>query len=178
MADFCKQCADDLGFPESDLIFPNLRKGEYMPALCEGCGAIQVNSKGECISSDCLCPGHHVPMDKDVKYYSNNPNFNFSDKKVIEIGYGEWSHTIPEEAIEIDSIDDINGNIGDMISICHEGTYILLKIVSDAFLKGFDSAICYSISGDPSYEDFLKNIPEEDKKDFKTGWDHHFIKIT
>lgn len=128
MADFCKQCANNLGFTELDLVFPNLRKGEYMSALCEGCGAIQVNSKGECISSDCLCPGHHVEVDKDVKYYTTNPNFYFGDKKVIEIEYGEWSHTILEEAIKINSIDDINGNIGDMIYVCHEGTYNLLKI--------------------------------------------------
>ena len=34
MAEFCKQCADDLGFSESDLIDPNLRKGLYVTALC------------------------------------------------------------------------------------------------------------------------------------------------
>ena len=174
MADFCKQCADDLGFSGSDLVFPNLRVGQYMPALCEGCGCIQVNSKGECMSADCLVPGHHVPMDKNVSYYTNEEDFSFGNKPVVQIEYGEWSHTIPEQHIEINSIDDIDGNIGDFIYVCSEGTYVLYEIVSDPFFKGYDSAISYSICGEPKLKNTIEKIPEECKEDFKLGWDRFF----
>ena len=40
MAEFCTQCADDLGFTRSDFLYPNLLPGQYMTVLCEGCGPI------------------------------------------------------------------------------------------------------------------------------------------
>ena len=45
MADFCKQCAEDLGFPRSDFEDPKLKPGLYHTNLCEGCGYIQTNGK-------------------------------------------------------------------------------------------------------------------------------------
>lgn len=60
MAEFCKQCAEEMGF-EPD--FVNLTDeqeeaaGLYACVLCETCGPIQVNRKGECISDDCFCRG-------------------------------------------------------------------------------------------------------------------------
>lgn len=57
MADFCKQCADGLGFPESDLKGltdqDSWKEGLATVVLCEGCGAIQVDPDGRCVSSDC-----------------------------------------------------------------------------------------------------------------------------
>jgi len=58
MADFCKQCnmqmfgADDkslagLSTPE------DTAKGLYPVVLCEGCGPIQVDHLGNCVSKDC-----------------------------------------------------------------------------------------------------------------------------
>ena len=178
MAEFCKQCADDLGFSESDLIDPNLRKGLYVTALCEGCGCIQVNSRGECISADCLVPGHHVPMDKNVTYYTTEENFSFGNKPVVQIEYGEWSHTIPENCIEITTIDEIPCNTGDKVYVCSEGTYNLLQFVSKAYLEGYNKAIEYSICGTPKFIDILSEVEKEDTPDFILGWDYHFNNIT
>ena len=48
MAEFCKQCAGELGEPGD---FEGSDPFELV--LCEGCGPIQVNEWGECISPDC-----------------------------------------------------------------------------------------------------------------------------
>lgn len=130
MADFCKQCADDMGFPTSDFIDPNLKYGMYQFNLCEGCGPIQINNKGECVSPDCMQQGHHAPMYKDVTYYTTEENFSFGNKPVVQIGYGEWSHTIPEQHIKIKSITDIPCNVGDKVYVCSEGTYTLHEFVN------------------------------------------------
>lgn len=54
MADFCKQCADEMGFPESDFIGA-VPEGSYLIAICEGCGFDAVmNHAGDCVSSSCL----------------------------------------------------------------------------------------------------------------------------
>ena len=66
MADFCKQCAQEMWppghrFSEGD--FEGLTTPEDTAAgmaalvLCEGCGPIQVDVEGACVSSDCL-KGH------------------------------------------------------------------------------------------------------------------------
>lgn len=61
MADFCNQCAEDMGFPHGDLA--GITKPEdqmrhlYAVVLCEGCGPIQVNKDGYCISD---CDKHHM----------------------------------------------------------------------------------------------------------------------
>jgi len=58
MADFCVQCAEELGFPTTDLA--GITKAEeaaidmYCVVICEGCGVIQVDPDGRCISKDCL----------------------------------------------------------------------------------------------------------------------------
>jgi len=60
MADFCEQCAAGLDFPND---FAGATKlGDQMASLyalvlCEGCGAIQVDWRGRCISETCL-EGH------------------------------------------------------------------------------------------------------------------------
>lgn len=58
MADFCKQCAEDLGFPQSDFIGlttkENTEKKLFPVVLCEGCGPIQVDHEGVCVSVDCV----------------------------------------------------------------------------------------------------------------------------
>lgn len=58
MADFCKQCSEELfGNDFGDL--KNLGEGaELKPgmgwlALCEGCGVIVVDNEGKCSAEDC-----------------------------------------------------------------------------------------------------------------------------
>ena len=62
MADFCKQCSVEMfGQDYGDLANLNtepLLEGYGIPVICEGCGYILVNEKGECISKDCLRNGH------------------------------------------------------------------------------------------------------------------------
>lgn len=64
MADFCEQCAKDLGLPSGDFRGitkkRDYRKGLACVVLCEGCGIIQVDPNGLCISGDCLKEGHPV----------------------------------------------------------------------------------------------------------------------
>ena len=59
MADFCRQCTQRmLGVDQSDLkgltSEEAAREGRYAVTLCEGCGPIQVDPAGNCISKDCL----------------------------------------------------------------------------------------------------------------------------
>ena len=59
MADFCKQCSLGLfgeDFKELASITTEEEWAEEKAAivLCEGCGSIQVDPEGCCISSDCL----------------------------------------------------------------------------------------------------------------------------
>ena len=62
MADFCIQCADDLGIPQGDLSGltekGDWKRGLARVVICEGCGFIQVDPEGRCISDDCLKGGH------------------------------------------------------------------------------------------------------------------------
>ncbi len=129
MADFCKQCAEEIGF-ESDFIDINLKKGLYHMNLCEGCGPIQTNGKGECITEDCLQSGHHVPLDTNVSYWIHAPNgFDTKQVQMKEVEYGEWSQSIYDTHIEIKSIDDIPHLKGNRIYVCSDGTYTLLEII-------------------------------------------------
>lgn len=69
MADFCKQCSIDLlGHDYGDLA--GITSAEQWQdrmacvAVCEGCGAVQVDPEGNCVSKDCLRqgkPGHGLP---------------------------------------------------------------------------------------------------------------------
>ena len=56
MADFCKQCAREIGQP-SDFV-GMCDDEEIVTVLCEGCGPIDVDCYGVCISDDCLKLGH------------------------------------------------------------------------------------------------------------------------
>jgi len=70
MADFCRACTEELapGYGVvNDFVGVGTRKdnknGSFGLVLCEGCGPIQVDYKGNCISGDCLKsnqPGHGV----------------------------------------------------------------------------------------------------------------------
>lgn len=59
MADFCKQCSLDT-FDKDYQELAGLSKesdttnGLYASAICEGCGYIQVDHTGRCVSPDCL----------------------------------------------------------------------------------------------------------------------------
>ena len=60
MADFCNQCATELGFPIGDLAHsdrPKVEPGFGYPELCEGCGPVLVDENGYCI--DPLCDRGH-----------------------------------------------------------------------------------------------------------------------
>jgi hypothetical protein len=69
VADFCKQCSIDLfGEDTGDLrgiTTPEAwAEGRAAVVICEGCGFIQVDPDGNCVSKDCLCrgePGHGLP---------------------------------------------------------------------------------------------------------------------
>lgn len=63
MADFCKQCSIETfgeDFEDMKGLVTEAEYGEgYLACvLCEGCGSIQVNPEGECVSKDCLELGH------------------------------------------------------------------------------------------------------------------------
>ncbi len=58
MADFCQQCLiESFGEDSGDLkglsTEDDTKKGAYPIVLCEGCGPIQVDHHGKCISPDC-----------------------------------------------------------------------------------------------------------------------------
>lgn len=57
MADFCNQCSKAMGFPPGDLAglssAEDTAKGRYPLVICEGCGGIQVDHEGNCVSPDC-----------------------------------------------------------------------------------------------------------------------------
>lgn len=59
MADFCKQCSIDIfGEDHKDLAGiadpDRVAKGYYPVVVCEGCGIVQVDHEGKCVSGDCL----------------------------------------------------------------------------------------------------------------------------
>jgi hypothetical protein len=69
MADFCKQCSIDMfgkDFKElADLTKPeDWQAGLAVATICEGCGPIQVDPEGNCVSPDCIeagKEGHGLP---------------------------------------------------------------------------------------------------------------------
>lgn len=68
MADFCMQCSidlhgDDFGDLADITSKEGAEKGFYCVVLCEGCGPIQVDDRGGCVSKDCFKNGH--PTNKD-----------------------------------------------------------------------------------------------------------------
>jgi len=59
MADFCKQCSignfgEDFGDLAGLSTEEDTDNNLYCLVLCEGCGPIQVDHNGSCISVDCL----------------------------------------------------------------------------------------------------------------------------
>jgi hypothetical protein len=63
MADFCSQCSiEGFGEDHRDLAGLSTEKdtndGLFPVVLCEGCGPIQVDHNGSCVSFDCDC-GHN-----------------------------------------------------------------------------------------------------------------------
>lgn len=69
MAEFCKACSIELSNKDhGDLAgitsAKNKANGVAAIVICEGCGVIQVDQKGNCISKDCLKnkrSGHGMP---------------------------------------------------------------------------------------------------------------------
>lgn len=65
MAEFCWQCHLEHGFTgkgeDNDFFDPASKDhpdGPYRLMLCEGCGPIQVDWQGKCVSEDCMRNGH------------------------------------------------------------------------------------------------------------------------
>ena len=61
MADFCKQCSEEIfGVDSHDLAGitkeEDVKKNMYCVVICEGCGITQVDHEGRCVC-DCL-KGH------------------------------------------------------------------------------------------------------------------------
>ena len=59
MADFCQECSLDLfGEDFQDMYgltsLQAFTEGKAASVLCEGCGWIQVDPEGDCLSEDCL----------------------------------------------------------------------------------------------------------------------------
>ena len=67
MADFCLQCGIEMFGPEIPCDMAGLsteedtKNGLFAVVLCEGCGGIQVDHTGKCISSDCKEHGSGQP---------------------------------------------------------------------------------------------------------------------
>lgn len=65
MADFCLQCSKMMGFDEPDLAGisteEDTKNGLYAVVLCEGCGAIQVDHTGRCVSVGCIEKHNTLP---------------------------------------------------------------------------------------------------------------------
>jgi hypothetical protein len=63
MADYCQQCSTAIfgkDFRElADITKPaDWEKGMAVITICEGCGPIQVDPDGRCVSDDCMENGH------------------------------------------------------------------------------------------------------------------------
>ena len=59
MADFCKQCSielfgEDYGNFKGLTLEKDWKDNKACIVLCEGCGYIQVDPEGNCVSKDCL----------------------------------------------------------------------------------------------------------------------------
>lgn len=73
MADFCRACSIEL-FGEDFKELAGLvsleacTNGFVATVICEGCGFIQVDHKGNCVSNDCMCKGqvgHGLNLNKE-----------------------------------------------------------------------------------------------------------------
>lgn len=71
MADFCKQCSietfgKDFGDLAGITTEEDENQGLYAIVICEGCGVIQVDQHGSCISVGCACDHNREPSDGTV----------------------------------------------------------------------------------------------------------------
>lgn len=82
MAEFCSACNYEMFDMESD--FKGLTTEEEWVedkaalVICEGCGPIQVNPNGDCVSKDCLHTGqdgHGVEKGKETHYEVHHQRF-------------------------------------------------------------------------------------------------------
>ncbi|WP_336938030.1 hypothetical protein [Acinetobacter modestus] len=58
MAEYCAQCANEYRIKNG--FVGECKPNHLATVVCEGCGVIQVNHKGECVSHDCLDGNHAV----------------------------------------------------------------------------------------------------------------------
>jgi len=64
MGDYCKQCSIELfnkDYGDMACISTSVETDAklYPIVVCEGCGKIQVDHLGNCVSNDCLKKGHN-----------------------------------------------------------------------------------------------------------------------
>lgn len=72
MADFCKACSirifgNDFGDLSGITQTEHWENGRAALVICEGCGVIQVDPEGNCVTENCLCrglEGHGLPWVK------------------------------------------------------------------------------------------------------------------
>ena len=81
MADFCKRCyADMFGEGQTNDMAGVTKpedwdQGLAVSVICEGCGPIQVDPEGNCVSQDCMCagsPGHGLPWKRVEASHEND----------------------------------------------------------------------------------------------------------
>lgn len=60
MAEYCAQCAIEHNMQNG--MAGLCKSGQLALEVCEGCGVIQVNHRGECVSNDCGKLSHAVEV--------------------------------------------------------------------------------------------------------------------
>jgi hypothetical protein len=53
VADFCKKCSIDIFGKDFGELAGLCNEDQLALTICEGCGVVQVNHLGECVSKDC-----------------------------------------------------------------------------------------------------------------------------
>ncbi len=51
MSEYCAQCAKK--YKTGNGFYNECKPNELITVICEGCGVIQVNHNGQCVSQDC-----------------------------------------------------------------------------------------------------------------------------
>jgi hypothetical protein len=54
MADFCKQCSVEIFGDDFGELADMCKPGQIILTICEGCGPVQVDHEGTCVSKDCI----------------------------------------------------------------------------------------------------------------------------
>lgn len=105
MADFCNQCAKDIGFPPGDLAANEPDANGRYHALCEGCGPTVVDAKGNCLHIPCNEEPKGPRLPKDAIFYIPLP-------KPAHTSAHYKGHVIePIDIIDIWELDFNEGNI-------------------------------------------------------------------